>query len=100
MNYFRENSVAIDQYFFQRCLLRHSSQIRELSRCITSHFMIDIDKDDVSSISSYVTSSSSPLSASCISSTTNSESSRQFCAFDTEDNDANNQSITRESRAR
>jgi hypothetical protein len=93
MNYFRENSVAIDQYFFQRCLLRHSSQIRELSRCVTSHFMIDIDKDDIGSISSYVTSSSSQLSASCITSTTNSESSRQFSAFDTQDTEANKQSL-------
>ena len=93
MNYFRDNNVPIDQYWIQRCLIRHSSQIHELSRLLTSHFMIDIDKDDVGSISSYVSNTSSPLSASCISSTTNSESSRQFCGFDTLDTEATKQSV-------
>jgi hypothetical protein len=93
MNYFRDNNVPMNQYWIERCLIRHSSQIHELSRLITSHFMIDIDKDDVGSIITYVTNTSSNLSASCISSTANSESSRQFCAFDAEDTQVNKQSL-------
>ena len=93
MNYFRDNNVPMNKYWIERCLIRHSSQIHEISRLITSQFMIDIDKDDVGSISTYVTNTSSNLSASCISSTTNSESSRQFCAFDDEDTQMNKQSL-------
>jgi hypothetical protein len=93
INYFMENNIPINQYWIERCLIRHSSQIRELSRLLTSHFMIDIDKDDAGSISSYVSNTSSPLSASCISSTANSESSRQFCAFDAQDTQVNKQSL-------
>jgi hypothetical protein len=93
MNYFRVNNVPMNEYWIERCLIRHSSQIHEISRLITSHFMIDIDKDDVGSISSYVSNTSSKLSASCISSTANSESSRQFCVFDDQDNQVNKQSL-------
>jgi hypothetical protein len=93
MNYFLVNNVPMNKYWIERCLIRHSSQIHEISRLITSHFMIDIDKDDVGSISSYVSNTSSKLSASCISSTANSESSRQFCVFDDQDDQANKQSL-------
>jgi hypothetical protein len=93
MNYFRDNNVPMSEYWIERCLIRHSSQIHEISRLVTSDFMIDIDKDDVGSISSYLSNTSSKLSASCISSTTNSESSRQFCAFDAQDNQEIKQSL-------
>lgn len=93
MNYFSQNSIPIDRFWIQRCLIRHSTQIRELSRLITSHFMIDIDIADQESVQSYVTNSSSSLSESCVSSTTNSQSSRNFCSFDSNDNKSNNMAL-------
>jgi hypothetical protein len=56
--------------------------------------MIDIDIADQGSVQSYVTSSSSSsLSESCVSSTTNSQSSRNFCSFDSNDNKSNNMAL-------